>query len=72
MSAQYLIGYRDSDRRIRYYAGVSGLTGRAVCCPKKEAPRFDSDTVGVILRQLPAIDNRGWQMVEDRPRCRFG
>lgn len=43
---QYLIGYRHSDRRIRYYAGVSGATGRAVCRPKKGAPRFDGDTGG--------------------------
>lgn len=42
----YLIGYRDNSRKIHYYLGVNGATGRAVVGPKKEAPRFDHDTGG--------------------------
>lgn len=66
----FLIGYRDEDRRVRYYHGMSGKTGKAVCGPKKHAPRFDEQR-GVILRQLPTLDNRGWQMVPEADRCKF-
>ncbi len=67
----YLIGYRDDDRRIKYYLGVNGASGRAVCGPKKEAPTIRQRYGGVILRQLPAVDNRGWQLAQDEPRCKF-
>lgn len=42
----FLIGYRDDERRIRYYHGMNGRVGRAVCGSKKHAPRFDEQTGG--------------------------
>jgi len=67
----HLIGYRDEGGAIHYYLGVDGRRGKAVCGPKKEAPRFDRETGGVILKQLPTLDAREWQLVEDAPRCKF-
>lgn len=67
----FLIGYRDENRKVHYYHGMNGQTGRAVCGTKIAAPRFDEQTGGVILKQLTTLDNRGWQMVQDADRCRF-
>ena len=71
MSEKFLIGYRDEDGRIKYYLGVDGKRGKTVCGPKKEAPRVEEDVARVILRQLPSLDARDWQAVEDAVRCKF-
>jgi hypothetical protein len=67
----YVIGYRDDMRRIRYYRGVNGATGKASTGAKRDAVRIDRSMGETILRQLPAIDARDWQLVKHEKRCKF-
>ena len=67
----YLIGYRDDNRRVKYYLCTDVRKGRAVCGPKKGAPRFDLQMGEMIMRQLPAVDARKCQLVEAKDRCAF-
>lgn len=65
----YLIRRRDDSERLKYYAhldGRHGIPARA----KKEAPRFDEEMAGRIIRQLVALDNRDWEMFEDKPKVK--
>ena len=68
----YVIGYRDEwSRRIRYYRGMNGVSGKASCGGKSSAVVVDQALGAMILRQLPSLDARDWQLVKCEKRCRF-
>lgn len=60
---QYLITRRNESDKPVYYKYFDGRHGSATS--KKQAPRFDRHTADMIARQLAALDNRGWTVVED-------
>lgn len=67
-----MIGFRDSDaRRIRYYRGVNGATGKASLGGKSAAVIVDREMGEKIVRQLPSLDARDWQLVKHEKRCKF-
>lgn len=69
--AGYVIGFRDDSRRIRYYRGINGATGKASLGGKSSAVIVDQELGAKILRQLPSLDARDWQLVKNEKRCKF-
>jgi hypothetical protein len=68
----YLVGFRDSDRRVKYYLGMNGQRGKPIYGPKKDAPRVSKELGETILRQLPSFDGAAdFQLVEAKDRCEF-
>ena len=54
--------HTDSETTV-YYKHFDGYRG--VDCTKARAPRFEKEQADKIVRQLQALDNRGWHTVEE-------
>lgn len=63
----YLVRRRDDSERLHYYSHFD--TRHGIPSPtKKDAPRFDKEMAERIVRQLVALDNREWEIFEDKPK----
>lgn len=61
----FVIRRENENGMKQYYKYFNSSSGRGIAGSKQKAAKFDEQQAAAVMRQLAALDNRGWEAVND-------